>query len=437
MNGMLKPGVRLQTDTKQDCQVVRLLGSGGQGEVYEVVWGGKPNALKWYYPQSATTEQRKSLEVLVGKGKPSERFLWPEAIARSPGQTDFGYLMPLRNPRYRGIVDLMKQRVDPTFRALATAGVHLAESYLTLHAKGLCYCDISFGNVFFDPDTGDVAICDNDNVIVNGEEPAILGTPRFMAPEVVRGEAFPSIETDKFSLAVLLFYMLFVDHPLEGEQWSAIHVKDSPAMKKVYGTHPIYIFDPNDSTNRPVVGQHDNALAYQRAYPAFLNKAFEKSFTAGIRDPKNGRVTENEWRTTMVTLRDSILYCPRCGMENFYDADALQSPGSTARPCWQCRTPVPLPFRLRLNTKLVMLNHDSKLFPHHVDEGFLDFSKPIGEVTRHPQRPDIWGLKNVSSNRWVVTEPSGSMSDVDPGRSVTLASGIKINFGRAEGEIRY
>jgi serine/threonine protein kinase len=44
----------------------------------------------------------------------------------------------------------------------------------------------------------------------------VLGTPRFMAPEVVRREAAPSDQTDRYSLAVLLFYLLMGGHPLDG-----------------------------------------------------------------------------------------------------------------------------------------------------------------------------------------------------------------------------
>ena len=42
-----------------------------------------------------------------------------------------------------------------------------------------------------------------------------------MAPEIVRGQAKASTETDLFSLAVLLFYMLFMHHPLEGAREAA------------------------------------------------------------------------------------------------------------------------------------------------------------------------------------------------------------------------
>jgi serine/threonine protein kinase len=145
--------------------------------------------------------------------------------------------MRLREPRFRCLVELMRRRIDPSFRALSTAGFHLAHSFLQLHSKGLCCHDISFGNLFLDPDTGESLICDNDNVTVDGETGAgVLGTPRFMAPEVVTGQGQPGIQTDLYSLAVLLFYLFVVHHPLEGARELAIHSFDLPAMNRLYDT---------------------------------------------------------------------------------------------------------------------------------------------------------------------------------------------------------
>jgi DNA-binding helix-hairpin-helix protein with protein kinase domain len=437
---LLKSGETVQTESSgQSCTVVELLGAGGQGEVYRVMLGSQPFALKWYLPQSATLEQRSILEKLIEKGQPTDRFLWPIELVVSPDSPGFGYLMRLRDPTYKNIVDMMKRRIEPSFRALATAGLELAGSYFELHAKGLCYRDISFGNVFFEPDSGDVLICDNDNVTVDGSrDVGVMGTPRFMAPEVVRGEALPSTQTDLFSLAVLLFYMLMMHHPLEGRKESGIKCLDLPAMTKLYGKEPLFIFDPDDHSNAPVPDYHDNAIAFWPIYPQFLRDRFTTAFTAGIRDPKNGRVRESQWRADMVRLRDAIVYCPKCATENFYDADALKASGGARRPCWSCGEGVPLPPRLRIGKDvLVVLRHDAKLFPHHVDVSRMyDFSAPVAEVTVHPTDPTIWGLKNLSGEKWVCATAAGSGKEVAPGRSVTLAAGTRIDFGRAQGEIR-
>ncbi|MGO9372453.1 MAG: serine/threonine protein kinase, partial [Syntrophobacteraceae bacterium] len=57
-------------------------------------------------------------------------------------------------------------------------------------------------------------------------------------------------------------------------------------------------------------------------------------------------------------------------------------------------------------------------------------------VTRHPNDPNIWGLKNLSSDKWVVTKPGNSTLEIVPGRSLAMAIGTRVNFGNREGEIR-
>ncbi|MDS4019593.1 MAG: hypothetical protein RKR03_03650 [Candidatus Competibacter sp.] len=77
------------------------------------------------------------------------------------------------------------------------------------------------------------------------------------------------------------------------------------------------------------------------------------------------------------------------------------------------------------------------LYPHHLDRQRLyNLSQPLAAVQRHPQNPHVWGLNNLSPAKWVMTAPDGAIRNVEPGRSVTLAAGVKVNFGAVEGEIR-
>jgi hypothetical protein len=84
-----------------------------------------------------------------------------------------------------------------------------------------------------------------------------------------------------------------------------------------------------------------------------------------------------------------------------------------------------------------MLNFDTKLFPHHVNEQRLyDFNAPVAAVAEHPTSHGVWGLKNLSTQKWVVSTPGGAVKDVEPGRSFTLAVGTRVQFGETVGEIR-
>ncbi len=306
----LRPGQTVQLQIAgETCEVMELIGSGGQGQVYHTQLHGRDYALKWYFLHYATDDQRLRIEKLIQKGPPNDRFLWPLDLADTPEVPGFGYIMPLREPRFRGMAELMSREVDPTFLALTHVAIELADSFLRLHSLGLCYTDISFGNIFFDPETGEVSICDNDNVAVEGEgRGGVLGTPRFMAPEIVRGEGKPGVAGDLYSLSVILFYMFMVHHPLEGKREREIVCLDLEAMRKLYGTDALFIFDPRHGANRPVAGIHNNATLFWNLYPDYLRDAFIRAFTDGLRDP-SARVRESEWRSVFARMRDQIFYC--------------------------------------------------------------------------------------------------------------------------------
>ena len=444
MNQLLSSGEILQMQTVGLAyKVEKFLGGGSQGEVYRArpadgKGGAAPVAIKWFFPHYLRRDRdlHTRLERAVDTGPPSDRFLWPQGLVHTANQPGFGYVMPLREDRFVGITDLVTRRTEPKFRALVTAGFELAYHYLQLHAKGFCYRDISFGNVFFDPESGEIRICDNDNVSVDGQRSAIVGTPRFMAPEIVRGDAGPSTQTDLFSLAVLLFYMFVNHHPLEGERETQIRCFDLPAMTWLYGTDPLFIFDPDDIGNWPLHGYHDNALKLWPLYPRFLQELFIRAFTDGLHDA-NMRVVESQWASAMIRLRDSIFYCLHCAAENFYCPDALTSSDNSSRTCWACDSPYHLPPRIRIDRDVVMLNHDSLLYPHHLDEQRrYEANEPAAEVTQHPQNPQIWGLRNLSTQKWTSQNADGEVNEVEPGKTVTLSSGLRIQFGSREGEVR-
>lgn len=217
--------------------------------------------------------------------------------------------------------------------------------------------------MFFDPDTGDVLICDNDNVSANGiDNSSVYGTPRFMAPEIVMGQAKPSRNTDLYSLAVLLFYMFMMGHPLEGKLEAEIKCMDIHAMNKLYGKNPIFIYDPNDKSNRPVKGYQDNVIIYWELYPQVIRDLFIKSFTVGLTAP-NKRVTEKEWLEAFANLLSGIVLCPKCGAEVFFDAQKHDN--GIAQTCWNCKSIVPMPATLIVGKSRVLLQKDAKLYAHH------------------------------------------------------------------------
>jgi hypothetical protein len=51
------------------------------------------------------------------------------------------------------------------------------------------------------------------------------------------------------------------------------------------------------------------------------------------------------------------------------------------------------------------------------------------EVTAHPTRPDVLGLKNLGAAPWTATLRDGTQQRIVPERNIRLADGVKIDFG--------
>jgi DNA-binding helix-hairpin-helix protein with protein kinase domain len=430
---VLAQGVEVDLGPLGRARVTSLLGQGGQGYVFEVQReSGEPLALKWYKPESATTEQYQEMQQLVEIGSPHQRFLWPLSMARVPSQPSFGYVMHLRDPRFLELSYLLLNAdrdgkpLDVSFSSIIELCRQLSYSFLRLHARGLCYRDISFGNVFFDPVNGDVLICDNDNVGIDNGTGRVLGTPYFMAPEVVRDTTYrtlPNTDTDRHSLAVLLFYALFLGHPLEGARTDA-GVRDAHWLMTHFGTDALFCMHPTRDENRP----SEIVQQYWRIYPQFLRDLFVQAFVDGLERP-GARVTEGQWIKAMDRLRDGLLTCPRCGTTNFW------SPGEPDLRCWQDGTPIQPDYLLQIGRRTVAVGPQTTIRSDHLTSG-VDHPKAIGQVRRHPDAPDRWGLHNASDFAWPIAYPGGHDLVLEPGRTIELVAGSRIQIQNATVQVR-
>jgi eukaryotic-like serine/threonine-protein kinase len=411
-------------------EVVRHIGSGMQGHVWEVVFDDRAHALKWYTDDYVPRDPalRARLDRMIHAGRPSDSFIWPIEAAHRADGTGVGYLMPLLDPRFASMRKLLARTIEPSFHALCTAGMHLAHGFLKLHTRGLSYCDISFNNVALDPRTGDIRIIDNDNVDVDRTEGPIKGTPLFMAPEIMTDAARPWSGTDLHALAVLLFYMFFLHHPFEGARELTPPFSGSDGQRRLY-EDPLFIFDATDPSNAPDASAHPTPLAFWSVYPQRLKDAFLRAFGAGLRDPRR-RVQEGEWRSTMLRLRDALFACGACGVENFYDGTRTGGIGHGGR-CWACAAALRLPPRLRVLGEIVVLAPGRRLFPHHLVPGReFDLSQPLAEVA------DDGRLRNLSMSSWTCIDESRGITVVQPGEALAPAAIAQLTIGAVPAEIR-
>ncbi len=435
MSDILKTGNIVKSEWNE-YQVIRNLGEGGQGNVYLVKDVSKMYALKWYNQKSATPEQYKALEELIEIGIPHETYIWPLEIVEDESENNFGYVMPLIDEKkYQKLSYFFSGEIkvdDP--KIIIDACLKMTSAFYELHAKGMCYRDISFGNLFVNFETGDVKICDNDNVTLDhlSAKEDIWGTGGFMAPELVRGDKAPSTETDLYSLSVVIFRMLHLQHPLEGQREYDIAITTYETDRQLYGENPIFIFDPIDETNRPVKGHKDIAMAYWQMYPNWFREVMIKAFTTGLHHPEE-RIRESKWIDYLSQLRGQLTYCYHCGESLYYDQDNIGD-----LKCPHCHKAIKiLSPRMKIGKNVVMLNYDTLLMANQIyPKNMLAFDEVVGKVEVHPQHPEIWGLRNCSDQEWFYSTEEDEVRRISKNGVVPLKQNRQINFGEAVGQVR-
>ena len=404
-------GQKVTLTSGSTVTIIKELGRGGQGIVYLVDLNGEQKALKWY-TKSPDEKFYKNLQQNILNGSPSDAFLWPEHLTeRQYGSC--GYVMKLRPANYFEFGNfLLAKKSFSSYSAMLAAAMKICNGFMMLHRFGYSYQDLNDGNFFIDPKTGDVLICDNDNVMPQGDKSGIMGKARYMAPEIVAG-GVPDKYSDRFSLTVILFMLFYANHPFEGAKVVACPCMTESFEKRFYGSEALFIFDNEDNSNRPVRGIHTNAIRRWPAFPAKLRELFLQELSQERLKNPLLRMMESQWEKAISSIRDRLVVCPYCGEETFVEEDEPQ--------CMNCKKTIESNNILKIGYRGIILTKGTKIY-------IENDNIPDGEVVKHPQDENVLLLKNISPLNWTAETPTGKIKVVEPNSLMPIKNGIKISF---------
>lgn len=432
----LNPGTILQTPEHTSYRIIKQLSEGGQGWTYLVEGPYGLKCLKAYKPDflKLRPDMMKLLRAKLPNPPRSAAYVWPQEIVDC--DLAKGYVMDYVDDSHK----LMSRFLRSTksggvrFRNLKTtvdAMLGLASAFNVLHQTGYNYQDLSCGNFMIDPDTGDVRIIDNDNVSVEKIASGVLGTPGFIAPEVLAGRSIPSIYSDRFSLSIIMFLLLFQGHPLEGQRFLAPLFAEEQAIA-LYCTDPVFVFDPKDRRNVlvPTLSQHKVMMSLWHWLPDYVRELFLRAFSRETMLKKpNLRPTENEWEQVLSRLRSNLVTCPYCDQESLFTGDPEML-------CEDCRRPM---------GRLVLLRTQHCKYPMPVGYGSAVMSSQlrfcnIGEGTakdlivrrRQDDHTRLY-LTNQSGKPIMVSTKDGKNVPLAPGKSVAVTAVRQVRM--ASGDI--
>jgi len=214
--------------------LVRRIGEGGMGVVYECARDGSPDAiaLKLLRPELAQNDgyrRRFQHEVRAARevGHPG---LVPIVDA---GEADGYHYLAMPFVGTRTLKTLIRQGRLPLDRTLALAG-RLGAALDAIHERGLLHRDIKSSNILLTDDglpmLSDFGVAKGAGYTVLTRTGLMVGTLDYLAPELIRGEpATPA--SDVYAFACLIYECLAGEPPFSSRSMFEIgyaHLNDAP-----------------------------------------------------------------------------------------------------------------------------------------------------------------------------------------------------------------
>ena len=293
------------------------VGAGGQGVVWETQLENiLVKCLKGSDAEKRELNYRRLTYLMLRSDLPHRVIAVPKTLLAEP---DCGYVMELmdemvplegslRPPRNcRDVKQIIEwYRSSGAIRRRILLLHRLSGILVEIHSKGFCFGDLSPHNIFIseNPEHHEVQLIDCDNLVLLSESDSRLYTPRYGAPELVRGESVHSTMTDAFSFAVIAYELLTLRHPLIGDMVS----NGEPELEEAaFKGELSWVEDAKDTSNVSKDGLPSGLVVFKA-----LRELFQKTFS----DSQNiwTRPGLLEWQEALESVLHGFLKCDYCGL---------------------------------------------------------------------------------------------------------------------------
>lgn len=305
--------------------VIRLgkkIGSGGEGDVYELLMSPKTTVAKIYKKPLDEKKQEKLRLMARGCNEDLKGIsAWPtDVLSTRPGGPVVGFLMPKiadAEPIHKVYGPTHRKETFPhaDWRFLVRAAKNLAAAFYVIHQYGYVIGDVNEGNILVN-ERACVRLIDCDSFQVRSRDQLYcceVGVAQFTPPEIQKSGHFRLERTgnhDNFGLAILIFQLLFLGrHPYAGVYSGK---EDMPIGKAIAEFRFAYSKHAHTKAIAPPPNSVGLAIV-----PGELADLFERAFAERGTSPV-GRPRAGDWWDILDPLENKLRRCSADSVHHYY-----------------------------------------------------------------------------------------------------------------------
>jgi len=375
MNGRIEDltGITITAESGSKYRLVKQAGCGAQGVVYEESSG--KYMVKLYYPshcQDIEDDVIERLHFIMNIEIPAN-FVSVVDIINQPytgyvmekvcdHQPLNSYLIPDNKIPFCEWYNKGLGLYERLF-----VGYIIAKAFGELEKSNLSYCDISGNNILVKISKGaSVKMIDIDNIYIAGKgKAAVLGTPRYIAPEIIQRKRNPDVLSDNYSLAVILFELLRVGHPYISDKVLDGTPEDEDTALQ---GNADYVTDDNST----------NMLPSKIVLTDKLEALFSRCFVEGKKN-RLCRPSAREFENALLEASNKVIKCPSCGAWHY-----PRKNGRSYEGCPWCDSPSHP--NAMLNFYDILLDGDDYQHPNAIVQGD---KKPVNTYVLKQNRKNL------------------------------------------------
>ena len=346
--------------------------------------------------------------------------------------------------------------------------IELCKLFASVHSMGYCFNGITGEDIIITQNK-ECKLLNNKKIVSVNDDSYEVNYEKTCAPEILRKESRPNINSDKHTMAYIVFGLLFKSDPFEGSKTLNEVYYTKEDQLKAY-EHPVFVYSYKDKSNMPVYGIHSILIKYwNRFYSDDIKMIFRQSFVDGIDeyearledttfiemltnfkhivDSKNTK--QQDEKLKLQNKKENILQKTKERLKQGFDdikpsknhdnkdfeekqniieinKDAAKKPVEGAK------------YMLRIDYSYAgVANADCEILPLtpgvEISNNIIGYEdikpeKIVGKVIQNAKHKGVIGIKNISEHNWLATKGDREVKEFSPGKVIVITEGVKIDF---------